>query len=143
VVVAAGGGGVPVVSVGGVLRGVDAVIDKDLAAERLASALGADALLLVTGVPQVMLDYGKATARSVAEMTVDEALRHAEDGQFPEGSMGPKIRAATRFVGTTGGVAVVTDAAHAVAALVPPADGAAEYPGTRIVSAPTSLGAAS
>lgn len=137
VVVAAGGGGVPVVADGGVLRGVDAVVDKDLAAERLASALGADALLLVTGVPQVMLDFGKATAHSVAEMTVDEAQRHAEDGQFPEGSMGPKIRAGVRFVGATGGVAVVTDAAHAVESL------AAGSAGTRIVPASTSLGAAS
>jgi carbamate kinase len=128
---------VPVVLDGGVLRGVDAVVDKDLAAERLATALGADALLLVTGVPQVVLDFGKATARGVAAMTVDEALRHAEDGQFPEGSMGPKIRAGVRFVGATGGVAVVTDAAHAVESLV------ARQAGTRIVPASTSLGAAS
>jgi len=144
VVVAAGGGGVPVVDDGGVLRGVDAVIDKDLAAERLASALGADALLLVTAVPQVVLDFGKSTVRGIAEMTVDEALRYAGEGQFPPGSMGPKIRAATRFVRTTGGVAVITDATHAVAALASPDAGpVTACAGTRIVPAPTSLGAVS
>ena len=64
-----------------------------------------------------MLDFGTPTARDVAEMTVDEADAHATDGQFPEGSMGPKMRAATRFVRATGGVSVVTDAEHACASL--------------------------
>lgn len=129
IVIAAGGGGVPVVADGYALRGIDAVIDKDLAAERLASALHADVLLLVTGVPRVMLDHGTPTARDVAEMTVDDVARHAAAGQFPEGSMGPKMRAAQRFVGATGGTAVVTDAEHACAALELRADSA----GTRVV----------
>lgn len=136
VVVATGGGGIPVVADGGVLRGVDAVIDKDLAAERLASSLGADVLMLVTGVPQVMLDFGTPGARAVDTMTAGEAAAHAAAGQFPEGSMGPKIRAAVRFVDATGGTAVITDAAHAAAAV--DAGG-----GTRIVAARPTLGAAS
>ncbi len=140
VVVAAGGGGVPVVDDAGVLRGIDAVVDKDLAAERLASSLGADALLLVTGVPRVMLDFGTPQAHDVTEMTADEATAHAAAGQFPEGSMGPKIRAAVRFVRSTGGTAVVTDAEHAVASLTGD-DPAAQ--GTRIVPAAETPVAAS
>ncbi|SHL17517.1 carbamate kinase [Pseudonocardia thermophila] len=136
VVIAAGGGGIPVVEDEGGLRGVEAVIDKDLAAERLASDLGADLLLLVTAVPRVKLDFGRPAEREVAEMTVAEALAHAAAGQFPEGSMGPKIRAATRFVRTTGHPAVITDAAHAPYALEP---GGA---GTRIVAG-AAIGAVS
>ncbi|MBW0090264.1 carbamate kinase [Pseudonocardia sp. KRD-184] len=149
VVVAAGGGGIPVVQDGHVLTGVDAVVDKDLAAEKLASTLGADVLMLVTGVPRVMLDYGTPQAREVGEMTTDEALGHAAAGQFPEGSMGPKMRAATRFVQATGGTAVVTDVEHACSSLEggpPGAVGTRIVPGgsvtTRIVP-PSSVGAAS
>jgi carbamate kinase len=138
IVIAAGGGGVPVVEDGHALRGIDAVVDKDLAAERLASSLGADALMLVTGVPRVMLDFGKPGARDVAEMTADEAVAHAADGQFPEGSMGPKMRGAIRFVQATGGVAVVTDVDHAVASLA----GTGPASGTRIVARASSAGSA-
>jgi len=138
VVIAAGGGGVPVVEDGGGLRGIDAVVDKDLAAERLATELRADALVLVTAVPRVMLDYGRPDAREVAEMTVEEAQVHADAGQFPEGSMGPKMRAAMRFVRATGGTAVITDAEHAPYSLEPGGDG------TRIVAgAGAALGAVS
>ncbi len=143
IVIAAGGGGVPVVVDGTGYRGVDAVIDKDLAAERLASTLGADALVLVTGVPRVMLDFGTPTARDLAEMTVEQAQAHADDGQFPEGSMGPKMRAAVRFVRATAGVAVITDAEHAAASLDPAAGGAGTDTGTRIVPTASALGAAS
>ena len=86
--------------------------------------------MLVTGVPRVMLDFGTPSAHDVAEMTADEADAHAAAGQFPEGSMGPKMRAATRFVRATGGTAVVTDAEHACASLEAGAVG-----GTRIVAA--------
>ena len=127
VVVATGGGGIPVVDDGGVLHGIDAVIDKDLAAERLASSLGADVLMLVTGVPRVLLDFGTPAARAVDALTAEEATAYAVAGQFLEGSMGPKVRAAVRFVDATGGAAVITDVAHAVAALDPGA-------GTRIVA---------
>ncbi len=140
IVVAAGGGGVPVVAEGHGYRGVDAVIDKDLAAQRLASALHAQALVLITDVAQVMLDYGTPEARGIAELTADEAQAHADDGQFPEGSMGPKIDAAIRFLREGGRTAVVTNAELACAALDP---GAATPVGTRIVTAEHRMGAVS
>ncbi len=108
VVVACGGGGVPVAREDGDLVGVDAVIDKDFAAALIGALVGADALLLVTGVDQVMLDFGTPTERPVAAMTVAEARAHLADGQFPPGSMGPKIEAAAQFVASTGGTAIVT-----------------------------------
>ncbi len=132
VVVAAGGGGVPVLADGPAYRVVDAVIDKDLAAQRLASALGAEALVLVTDVPRVLLDHGTDRAREITEMTADEARAHAQDGQFPEGSMGPKVRAAVDFLDEGGGTAVITDAARVRASLEP---GPSGETGTRIVSA--------
>lgn len=97
-VVAAGGGGIPVVRSGDVHRGVDAVIDKDFAAERIADAAGAQVLVLVTGVDRVRLDFGLPTERPVEMLTVSEARQHLTDGQFPPGSMGPKMEAAIKFV---------------------------------------------
>lgn len=108
VVVACGGGGVPVARDGDELVGVDAVIDKDFAAALVGSLVGADALLLVTGVDQVLLDFGTPRERPVATMTVAEARAHMADGQFPPGSMGPKIEAATRFVAAGGDRAIIT-----------------------------------
>lgn len=105
IVVAAGGGGIPVMLDNGVYKGVDAVVDKDFAAERIAHAAEADALVMVTGVPTVMLDFGKPTQRAVENLSLSEARKHLEDGQFPPGSMGPKMEAAMKFVGgsTPGG----------------------------------------
>jgi carbamate kinase len=108
VVVAAGGGGVAVVSGPDGYHGIDAVIDKDYAAQRLATSLQAEALVLVTGVETVMLDFGTPQQRGVEEMTLEEAEVHLRDGQFPPGSMGPKMRAATRFLRAGGRVAVIT-----------------------------------
>jgi carbamate kinase len=98
IVVAAGGGGIPVIEENGAFHGVDAVIDKDFAAERIAASANANALVMVTGVPSVKLDFGTPQERSVQEMTVSEARRHLADGQFPPGSMGPKMSAAIKFV---------------------------------------------
>ncbi len=98
IVVAAGGGGIPVVRRGNIYVGVDAVIDKDLAAERIADAANAEALVMVTGVSTVKLDFGKSTERAVEEFTVSEARRYLAEGQFPPGSMGPKMAAAVKFV---------------------------------------------
>jgi carbamate kinase len=108
VVVACGGGGVPVARIDGELVGVDAVIDKDFAAALVGRLVGADTLLLVTGVDRVMLDFGTPTAREVERMTVAEARAHLADGQFPPGSMGPKIQAAAQFVEGGGRAAIVT-----------------------------------
>jgi carbamate kinase len=136
VVIAAGGGGIPVIRRGRRLVGVDAVIDKDLSAERLAAAIGAEELLLLTGVDRVALDFGTPGERRIREMSADEAERYLEEGQFPAGSMGPKVRAAVRFVGEGGKVAVITSARRAAAAL----DGTH---GTRIVPARLPVRAAS
>ena len=108
VVVAAGGGGVPVVRYSHGYGGVDAVIDKDYAAQLLATSLGAQALVLVTGVDAVLLDFGTPKQRAVHEMTVPEAEKYLETGQFPEGSMGPKVRAAIRFLRKGGEQSVIT-----------------------------------
>jgi carbamate kinase len=104
IVVCAGGGGVPVVSDGaGRLRGVEAVVDKDLTAALLAQAVGADALLLLTDVEAVINGYGTPGARPIRRVTTTE-LRA---GTFPDGSMGPKVEAACRFVEQTGAMAAI------------------------------------
>ncbi|SNS70927.1 carbamate kinase [Asanoa hainanensis] len=108
VVVAAGGGGVPVAADGDHLVAVEAVIDKDLAAALLATAVGATALVLVTDVDTVMLDFGTPRERAITTVGADEMRGHLRDGQFPEGSMGPKVRAALRFLDAGGGCAVIT-----------------------------------
>ena len=109
VVVAAGGGGVPVTrDRGGHLRGVEAVIDKDLAAALLASAVGARALVLVTDVDAVMLDFGTPRQRPIGTISAEEMRGHLHDGQFPEGSMGPKVRASLRFLDAGGWCAAIT-----------------------------------
>ncbi len=113
VVLACGGGGIGVLGAGeGIYQGVDAVIDKDAAAARLAISLEADALILVTGVDAVALDYGTPQQQILHEMTVDEAARHLREGQFPPGSMGPKIQSAIDFVAAGGRAAVITSAEH-------------------------------
>ena len=107
-VVASGGGGIPVARNGAGIRGVDAVIDKDLSAQRLATTVGADVLALLTGVDQVWLGFGTPQRRAVDSMTADEASKHLLDGEFPPGSMGPKVTAAIRFVRSGGERAIIT-----------------------------------
>jgi carbamate kinase len=115
-VIAGGGGGIPVVPVDGRLVGIDAVIDKDRCAAELASATGADLLVLVTGVPRAALGFGTPQQRGIVRLTVSDALRHLDAGEFPPGSMGPKVEGAARFAGG-GGRAVITDVANITAAL--------------------------
>ena len=115
VVVCAGGGGIPVTDDGrdGVgLRGIEAVIDKDLTAALLARELGADTLVIATDVPNVMVDFGTPSARPLGRVTVAEMRAHAADGQFARGSMGPKVEAALRFVESGGSRAVITSLEH-------------------------------
>ena len=133
VVIAAGGGGIPVVPAGSGHRGIDAVIDKDYAAERLATSLGAEALVLVTSVEAVLLDYGTPQQRAMLEMSVDDAEAHLAEGQFPEGSMGPKVRAGVRFLRNGGDVAVITTPALVYASLEGTVSELEGRPGTRIV----------
>ena len=124
---AATGGGIPVIrDADGCHHGVPAVIDKDLTSAMLAAQCGAGAFVMLTGVEQVMLDFGKPAARAVASMTVSEARRHLADGQFPPGSMGPKIEAALNYLAAYDGSVVITSLEQAFDAL----EGRA---GTRIV----------
>jgi len=115
-VIAGGGGGIPVVRRAAGLEGIDAVIDKDRCAAELAAAIGADLLVLVTGVDRAALGFGTPDQRAIVRLTVSDALRHLDAGEFPPGSMGPKIEGAARFAGG-GGRAVITDAGHVAAAL--------------------------
>jgi carbamate kinase len=108
IVIAVGGGGIPVVrEPDGRLRGIEAVIDKDLASVVAATALGFEGLLFVTGVEKVALDFGKPTQRLLDRVAVSEIRRHMADGQFPPGSMGPKIEAAIEFVEGGGRAAII------------------------------------
>lgn len=116
-VITLGGGGIPVVSRGQNLEGVEAVIDKDLSSALLAIQLQADRLVLVTDVDRVYLDFGQRTARGLDWVTVADLRRHAAAGHFPPGTMGPKVEAAIRFVEATGRRAVVTSSRHLAAAL--------------------------
>jgi carbamate kinase len=110
VVVAAGGGGIPVVKGrDGQWRGIEAVIDKDYASAKLAAELNADLFVILTGVPKVALDYGQPSERYVDRLTVAEAEKHLADGQFPAGSMGPKIESALQFVRATQKQVLITD----------------------------------
>jgi carbamate kinase len=112
VVLAAGGGGVAVeVGPDGAMRGLDAVVDKDHAAAALAAAVGATELYLLTGVDSVLLDFGTPDQRPVDRLTAEEAERHLADGQFPPGSMGPKVTAALEFLQQGGRRVVITSLA--------------------------------
>jgi len=113
VVIAAGGGGIPVVrGRDGQWRGIEAVIDKDYASALLAGELRADLFIILTGVAKVAIDFGKPSQQSVDRMTVAEAEKHLASGQFPAGSMGPKIEASVQFVHATGKQVLITDVDH-------------------------------
>jgi carbamate kinase len=118
IVIASGGGGVPVAQTSsGQLRGVPAVVDKDLASALLAVDLNADALLILTDVEQVALGFGSPNERPIEAMSVDQARAHLGAGEFPPGSMGPKVEALCRFATATQRAGVVTSIARALDAL--------------------------
>jgi carbamate kinase len=102
IVICCGGGGIPVVREGRSFCGVDAVIDKDLASAKLAEEVGADIFLIATDEKGAILNYGKPDHELLSELTPTAALRHLDQGQFPPGSMGPKIEAAIDFVNKGG-----------------------------------------
>jgi carbamate kinase len=117
-VICSGGGGVPVVrDEAGDLRGVEAVIDKDLGASLLAQKLDADRLLILTDVERVYINYRKPDQHELARITVEEARRYIEEGHFAKGSMGPKMQAALNFVESGGKQAIITHLHSAVRAL--------------------------
>lgn len=100
-VIACGGGGIPVLVQGNRLQGASAVIEKDTAAGKLAELLDADQLVILTSVEKVCLDFGKPTEKPLDEMTVAEAKRYIAEGQFGEGTMLPKVEAAVEFIGNS------------------------------------------
>ena len=111
VVVACGGGGIPVAEDSqGNLQGVEAVIDKDLASALLAHSLDAHALVILTGIEKVALDFNRPTQRWIDRMTLSEARGHYAAEQFDKGSMGPKVEALIEFIGAGGRLGLVTDA---------------------------------
>ena len=99
VVIACGGGGIPVLAQENRLKGASAVIEKDLAAGKLAELLDADMLVILTSVDNVCLNYGRPDEKPLSTMTVAEAKKYMEQGQFGEGDMLPKIEAAINFIG--------------------------------------------
>lgn len=117
VVVACGGGGIPVVRENGQLRGVAAVIDKDLASSLLGGEVGARRLVISTAVETVCLHYGQPNQQPIRDARADEMRKYLADGQFPAGSMGPKIEAALDFLERGGDEVIITDPEHLAAAL--------------------------
>lgn len=107
-VISAGGGGIPVVKRDGRLHGVEAVVDKDLAASCLAKGMEESLLIMLTDVDQVFLDFGREEQRPLGTITADEAESHLRSGQFPAGTMGPKVEAGIDFVRAGGERAIIT-----------------------------------
>ena len=109
IVIAAGGGGVPVCyNEDGTLEAIEAVIDKDLASSLLARNLNADLFMILTGVPKIAVNFRKENEEWLDEMTVEQAEKYIEEGQFPAGSMGPKVKAAVNYVKHCGREVVIT-----------------------------------
>ncbi len=108
VVVCCGGGGIPVVERDGILYGVEGVIDKDLGTSLLARKIGADLMIITTDVEKVAVHFNKPDERRLERLTLAEARAYLKEGEFPSGSMGPKILAAVEFVEETGNEVIIT-----------------------------------
>jgi carbamate kinase len=118
IVIAVGGGGIPVIEREGYLvLGREAVIDKDRASSLLASGLGADSFIICTDVEQVYINYKKPTQQALGRITVDELETYVKQGHFAAGSMGPKVESCIRFVRKSGHTAVITSFEHLLDAL--------------------------
>lgn len=116
-VIACGGGGVPVIRTQNGYKGVEAVIDKDLASSLLASEIGAEMLIITTGEDRVALHYKKPEQKDLEHLAIDEAEKYLRDGEFPPGSMGPKIEAAIQFLRKGGKESLITTPEHLLEAL--------------------------
>lgn len=103
ILIAAGGGGIPVYYKDDKLVGLEAVIDKDFAAAKLAEIIDADILLILTAVDTIKINYGQPDEQSISQMTLDQARQYITEGQFAPGSMLPKVEASIKFVSTGGG----------------------------------------
>ncbi len=118
IVIAGGGGGIPVIrKPKGVREGVAAVIDKDLTSAHMANILGIPVMMILTAVPKVAINFGKADEQQLGVVSINEIKKHRRDGQFPPGSMGPKIDAAIRFIEGGGQRVVICDLNEALPAL--------------------------
>ena len=109
IVIAAGGGGIPVYKKDNILHGVEAVIDKDLASYVLARDIGADYLFILTGVDKVYLSYGKKNQKGLNKVKLKDLKRYYKEGHFPAGSMGPKIEACINFLSNKGRKVIITN----------------------------------
>jgi len=119
IVIVAGGGGIPVVINGrGLFEGVEAVIDKDYAASLIAREVNVDLFIILTNVARVCLNFGKPDETTIHEMTVGEAQKYLSQGQFPPGSMEPKIKAAIEYIKHGGKEVLITSAEHLRASLI-------------------------
>lgn len=119
VVIAGGGGGIPVVKKNGELKGVDAVVDKDLLSALLAKEINADVLLILTAVPKVYINFNKENEKALDEMTVTDAKQYISNGEFAKGSMLPKVEACLNFVeNKKDGKAIITSIDNAYEALI-------------------------
>lgn len=117
VLIAVGGGGIPVIEEDHKLRGVEAVIDKDIASALLAIRINADLLLIITGVEKVAIDFGKPNQKLLDRITLAEAKKYYKKGHFPRGNMGPKIQAVINYLENKGKEAIITNAENLERAL--------------------------
>ncbi len=108
IVIAGGGGGIPLIKKGNKLKAVYGIIDKDLCSAKIASFINADYFIILTSVDKVYLNYGQENQTPISVMKIDEAIRYLNDGQFPKGSMGPKIEAAIEFLKNGGKEVIIT-----------------------------------
>ena len=128
IVIAAGGGGIPIIINGrGLFEGVEAVIDKDYVSSLIAREVKVDLFIILTGIERVFLDFATPQQRPVESLTVAQAKEYLAQGQFPRGSMGPKIQAAIEYIEAGGKEVLITSASHLKAALL-------NRSGTRIVA---------
>ncbi len=107
IVIASGGGGIPVIEENGALKGIEAVIDKDLASERLATSIRADRLIILTDVDAAYVNYGTSYQRKIDYIHIDQIKKYYDEGHFKPGSMGPKILASIRFIENGGKEAII------------------------------------
>jgi carbamate kinase len=132
IVIAAGGGGIPVyINEEGHLTGIEAVIDKDYASSLLGSRIGAELFVILTEVEEVYINFGKPNQEAVRTMSIEDARKYRDQGQFPPGSMGPKIQAAIDFIKAGGKEVIITKAETL-------ADAIAGKNGTKIIAGDTN-----
>ncbi|MBD3414048.1 MAG: carbamate kinase [Candidatus Aminicenantes bacterium] len=119
IVIASGGGGIPVIINGrGLFQGVEAVIDKDFSSSLIAREVDADLFIILTNTKCVYLNFDTSDEEPIKKMTAEQALQYYEEGQFPPGSMGPKIQASIEYIQNRGRKVIITSASHLKAAMI-------------------------